>query len=47
MTKSVLDPEWDLRKHPSLLPMAPSNLLGHKLSVTEDKPSHYLSGAIL
>lgn len=47
MRKSALDPERGTRKHTSLLPMAPSNLLGHRISVTENNLTHYLSRAIL
>ena len=46
MTKSPLDPEWDPKKHTSLFPLVLSNLVGHKVSVTEDELGHYLSGAI-
>lgn len=47
MTKSALDPEWDTRKHTSLFYVSPSDLLGHKISVTGNNLNHYLSGAIL
>ena len=36
MTKSALVPEWGMRRQTSPFPMAPSNLLGHKLSTTEN-----------
>lgn len=47
MIKSALDPEWGTRKHTSPFRMAPSNVLGHRISVTANNAIHYLSRAIL
>lgn len=36
MTKAALAPEWGMKRQPSPLPMAPSDLLEHEMSVTEN-----------
>lgn len=47
MTKPALDPEWGAGKHNSPFSVAPSDLLRHKISVTEDNLIHYLCGTLL